>query len=126
MKYAPLLNNDHQSSLPVNEAPAPSSKISNMLSSLKDSANKASTSVRSGLGLPSGESQDGTDNSEASGIMDDMSEYCPKLTFQQVNSFVSVVVLWFGHTQTYLMSILNDEIIAPPNRELQDLPPASR
>ena len=95
MKYAPLLNNDHQSThLPSNEAPAPattSSKMSNMLASLKDSAKTASTSVRSGLGLPTGESQDGTDNSEASGVMDEMSEYCPKLTFQQVRNSIS----WF-------------------------------
>ena len=94
MKYAPLLHNDHQStsSPTANQeattvAAAPS-KMSAMLSSLKDSAKTASTSVRSGLGLPTTvESQDTNNddaNSQASGVLDDMSEYCPKLTFQQV------------------------------------------
>ena len=92
MKYAPLLNNDHQSTSPTanqdtTTAAAAPSKMSAMLSSLKDSAKSASTSVRSGLGLPTGESQEDNNddaNSQASGVLEDMSEYCPKLTFQQV------------------------------------------
>lgn len=93
MKYAPLLNNDHQSTSPTANqdttpasAAAPSKIMSAMLSSLKDSAKSASTSVRSGLGLPTGESQEDNNddaNSQASGVLEDMSEYCPKLTFHQ-------------------------------------------
>ena len=100
MKYAPLLHNDHQSTssptanqeattTTTTTTTAAPSKMSAMLSSLKDSAKTASTSVRSGLGLPTVESQDDNDddaNSQASGVLDDMSEYCPKLTFQQVRS----------------------------------------
>ncbi|KAL7507364.1 hypothetical protein ACHAXN_004554 [Cyclotella atomus] len=106
MKYAPLLNNDHAAPSPPSPASAPPSKMSNMLASLKDSAKTASTSVRSGLGLPPGDSQDGTDNSEASGVMDDMSEYCPTLTFQQrVTGFAACF------TMGYLMSFMSFRLI---------------
>ncbi len=80
--------------------------MSNMLASLKESAvsasgslrenmGKASNSVRSGLGLPSG-SADNNNNAdesdamtEASGasskVLEEMAEYCPALTYQQVS-----------------------------------------
>ena len=83
--------------------------MSNMLASLKESAvtasgslrenmGKASNSVRSGLGLPSG-SADNSNNinnadesdamTEASGasskVLEEMAEYCPALTYQQVS-----------------------------------------
>ena len=61
--------------------------MSNMLASLKESAAKASTSVKSGLGIPHADSNASDDNSEVS-MMEEMSEYCPKLTFQQVSSHV--------------------------------------
>lgn len=81
-------------------------RMSNMLASLKESAanasgslrenmGKASNSVRSGLGLPSDNNNiiNNADESdamtEASGssssqVLEEISEYCPKLTYQQV------------------------------------------
>jgi hypothetical protein len=78
-RYEPLLTNDHHA-----DAPTTSSKMSSMLSSLKDSATKANASVRSGLGLPTTESDDNSE-ANASGVMEEVAEYCPKLTFQQVS-----------------------------------------
>jgi len=83
--------------------------MSAMLSSLKDSAKSASTSVRSGLGLPTGESQDDNNddaNSQASGVLEDMSEYCPKLTFQQrITGFATCFTIG------YLMSFMSFRLI---------------
>ena len=80
-------------------------RMSNMLASLKESAanasgslrenmGKASNSVRSGLGLPSGSADNNNADesdamTEASGssssqVLEEISEYCPKLTYQQV------------------------------------------
>ena len=86
-------------------------RMSNMLASLKESAanasgslrenmGKASNSVRLGLGLPSGSADNNNiinnaDESdamtEASGssssqVLEEISEYCPKLTYQQVRN----------------------------------------
>ena len=85
-------------------------RMSNMLASLKESAanasgslrenmGKASNSVRSGLGLPSGSADnnniinnadesdamtEASGTSSSSQVLEEISEYCPKLTYQQV------------------------------------------
>eukprot|EP00804_Cyclotella_cryptica_P005936 CCRYP_000195-RA/>CCRYP_000195-RA protein AED:0.33 eAED:0.33 QI:256/1/1/1/1/1/4/276/231 len=107
-RYAPLLDNDHQATtLPSTTSSAAPSKMSTMLASLKESANKASTSFRSGLGLPPAESVDSAENSDGnSTMMDEMSEYCPKLTFQQ-----RVVGFATCFTLGYLMSFMSFRLI---------------
>eukprot|EP00581_Thalassiosira_minuscula_P011993 CAMPEP_0183730420 /NCGR_PEP_ID=MMETSP0737-20130205/32761_1 /TAXON_ID=385413 /ORGANISM="Thalassiosira miniscula, Strain CCMP1093" /LENGTH=204 /DNA_ID=CAMNT_0025962907 /DNA_START=281 /DNA_END=895 /DNA_ORIENTATION=+ len=87
--------------------------MSNMFASLKESAtaaggsvrenmSKASDSVRSGLGIPVATDDNGDDQSEASSIVDDVSEYCPKLTFHQR-------IMGFGicFTCGYLMTFMS-------------------
>ncbi len=84
-------------------------KMSNMIASLKESAvsasgslresmGKASNSVRSGLGLPPGSAVDNDtnnadesdamteDSGASSQVLEEISDYCPKLTYQQVRS----------------------------------------
>ena len=77
-----------------------------MLTSLKESASiaagglrenmtKASGSVRAGLGMPAatgredaagGGAEDNSDaESQASRMLEEVSEYCPKMTYQQVS-----------------------------------------
>eukprot|EP01082_Thalassiosira_pseudonana_P014827 g13350.t1 g13350 contig8:463029-464073(-) len=74
--------------------------MSNMLASLKESAAKASTSVKSGLGIPHADSNASDDNSEVS-MMEEMSEYCPKLTFQQrVIGFATCFTI--GYLMTFM------------------------
>ena len=69
-----------------------------MFASLKESAtaaggnmregmSRATDSVKTGLGIPSGEaSREGESDaqSEASSMVDEVAEYCPKMTYQQV------------------------------------------
>ena len=96
-RYTRLLNADHDTTAEQPPAAAtPPNSMSNMLASLKESAAnaggsmregmaKANSSVRTGLGLPTGAADDDSvAQSEASSIVDDVSEYCPKLTFHQV------------------------------------------
>ncbi len=66
----------------------------NASGSLRENMGKASNSVRSGLGLPSGSADNNNADesdamTEASGssssqVLEEISEYCPKLTYQQV------------------------------------------
>ena len=86
---------------------APLSKMSSMFASLKESAtaaggnmkeglNRASDSVKTGLGIPAGEasSKDESDaQSEASSMMDEVTEYCPKMTYQQVGGALDRLML---------------------------------
>lgn len=106
-RYTRLLNADHDttdeassSAASASEQPpsaSTNSKMSSMLASLKESAtnagegmksgmSKASGSVRTGLGIPtaSGEEDNSDTESQASSMLDEVSEYCPKMTFQQV------------------------------------------
>ena len=112
-RYTRLLNADHDqtdiitssptattnSSSTSNAQPPPSSspalllgnnKMSNMLASLKESAASAGSSVRTGLGLPTtsntnSATEDNSDTeSQASNMLDEVSELCPKMTYQQV------------------------------------------
>ncbi|KAL7554269.1 hypothetical protein ACHAWF_017716, partial [Thalassiosira exigua] len=112
-RYARLLTDDHDRTSDVGTSdsaddggisppPAPPSsafKMSGMLASLKESAasagasardglGKANSSVRSGLGLPvpAGGDDDSDAPSESSGVLDEVSELCPKLTFHQVRA----------------------------------------
>ena len=100
-RYARLLTEDHDAtSAPAtaNDPPSPSDpsapgpvppaaafagNMSTMLASLKESAASAGKSARSGLGLPPANDDDSEAPSEAS-VLDEVSEYCPKLTFHQV------------------------------------------
>ena len=74
-------------------------KFSNMFQQLKESAavaggsvrenmGKASNSVRGGLGLPPGDDSnnnaDDEEQSVASSFIDEASEYCPQMSYQQV------------------------------------------
>ena len=79
-------------------------KFSNMFQQLKESAaaaggsvrenmGKASNSVRGGLGLPPGgdDSNNNADDEEqsvASSFIDEASEYCPQMSYQQVRQIV--------------------------------------
>ena len=111
-RYTRLLTSDHDttestpsattSSEQQTPTPPPASafsntKMSNMLASLKESAanaggsmktgmSKASDSVRTGLGIPTASAEDDNSDaqSEASNMLDEVSEYCPKMTYQQV------------------------------------------
>ncbi|KAL7530751.1 hypothetical protein ACHAXR_003650 [Thalassiosira sp. AJA248-18] len=130
-RYTRLLNEDHDPT-DVSAAAAASSsssppppiqqplsafstnKMSNMLASLKESAasaggsvrenmSKASGSVRTGLGIPTANADDNSDaQSESSSIVDEVSEYCPKLTFHQR-------IMGFGicFTCGYLMTFMS-------------------
>mmetsp|Transcript_26862 Transcript_26862/g.45785 ORF Transcript_26862/g.45785 Transcript_26862/m.45785 type:complete len:242 (-) Transcript_26862:900-1625(-) len=122
-RYARLLTEDHDQTAANAPISAPSSTttttasnkttMSNMFASLKESAtaaggsvrenmSKASDSVRSGLGIPVATDDNGDDQSEASSIVDDVSEYCPKLTFHQR-------IMGFGicFTCGYLMTFMS-------------------
>lgn len=108
-RYAPLLNEDHtENSSQAPSAAPPLGKMSNMFQSLKESATSAGSSVRgnmtkaaSGLGIPTGGSVDSAE-SESSSMVDDVSEYCPTLTFHQR-------VMGFGicFTCGYLMTFMS-------------------
>ncbi|KAL9180021.1 hypothetical protein ACHAXT_007991 [Thalassiosira profunda] len=125
-RYARLLTEDHDatSSAPAtaNDPPSPSdpsapgpvppaaaftSNMSNMLASLKESAASAGKSARSGLGLPPANDDDSEAPSEAS-VLDEVSEYCPKLTFHQPMHVCTIAqrVTGFGicFTAGYLMT----------------------
>lgn len=72
---------------------------------MRENMTKASGSVRTGLGLPSGgggEDDSSNAQSESSGIVDEVSEYCPKMTFRQR-------VMGFGicFTCGYLMTFMS-------------------
>ncbi len=112
-RYTRLLNDDHQDH--SNNAAPPISafqnnnqsdtannpsnnKFSNMFQQLKESATaaggsmrenmgKASNSVRGGLGLPPAENEgvDEEEQSVSSSFVEEVSEYCPQMTYQQVS-----------------------------------------
>ena len=90
-RYARLLNEDHhdqQQQQTDDASPADKNAMSNVFASLKESASKASDSVRSGLGIPAGNApDDGDAQSEASSMIEEVSEFCPKLTFHQVRGY---------------------------------------
>lgn len=68
------------------------------------------TKAASGLGIPSSRSVDSAESggvSESSSMVDEVSEYCPKLTYQQV-SFGGA--LWFFHSSwKFLFSVEVEE-----------------
>ena len=115
-RYTRLLNADHDntsSNNNSNEATTdntpptlssfPTNQMSNMLNSLKESATNASSSVRTGLGLPPSNNNNNDDNSDlesqASNMLDEVSEYCPKMTYQQVSFIlcIRIYLMWYGH-----------------------------
>lgn len=121
-RYTRLLNEDHDQtdlSPPPSTTPPPPSafsttnKMSGMFASLKESATsaggsmrenmtKASGSVRSGLGIPNATDDNSDAQSESSSIVDEVSEFCPKLTFRQR-------IMGFGicFTCGYLMTFMS-------------------
>lgn len=99
-RYTRLLNADHDTTsnnnnsneattdnTPPSLSSFPTNQMSNMLNSLKESATNASSSVRTGLGLPPSSNNSNDNNSDlesqASNMLDEVSEYCPKMTYQQ-------------------------------------------
>ena len=114
-RYTRLLNDDHQdqsssTAPPIsafqnnnitsgNKNDPPGNKFTNMFQTLKESATaaggtvrenmgKASNSVRGGLGLPPSASSEGVDEEEqsvSSSFVEEVSEYCPQMTYQQVS-----------------------------------------
>ena len=109
-RYTRLLNDDHQdqsssTAPPIsafknnNTSDPPGNKFSSMFQTLKESATaaggtvrenmgKASNSVRGGLGLPPSASSEGVDEEEqsvSSSFVEEVSEYCPQMTYQQVS-----------------------------------------
>mmetsp|Transcript_4616 Transcript_4616/g.6954 ORF Transcript_4616/g.6954 Transcript_4616/m.6954 type:complete len:252 (-) Transcript_4616:148-903(-) len=132
-RYTRLLNEDHDQtdattatdvssspSPPIPPPPSafssnnlPSSQISNMFNSLKESATSAGgsmrenmtkniSSVRTGLGIPVATSEDDSEAPSESSMIDEVSELCPKMTFQQR-------VMGFGicFTCGYLMTFMS-------------------
>jgi len=107
-RYTRLLNADHDTTssnnnnsneattdnTPPTLSSFPTNQMSNMLNSLKESATNASSSVRTGLGLPNSSNNNNDDNSDlesqASNMLDEVSEYCPKMTYQQVRYYVNM------------------------------------
>ena len=86
-------NNSNNEAITDNTPPSlssfPTNQMSNMLNSLKESATNATSSVRTGLGLPNNNNTNNNDDnsdleSQASNMLDEVSEYCPKMTYQQV------------------------------------------
>lgn len=56
--------------------------------SMRENMGKASNSVRGGIGLPPSNDGDGVDEEEqsvSSSFMEEVSEYCPQMTYQQVS-----------------------------------------
>ena len=108
-RYTRLLNADHDTTslnnnnsneattdnTPPSLSSFPTNQMSNMLNSLKESATNASSSVRSGLGLPNNNNNTNDDNSDlesqASNMLDEVSEYCPKMTYQQVRLLCNMI-----------------------------------
>lgn len=89
------INNTNNTNTQTNS----NNKYSNMFQQLKESAaaaggsvrenmGKASNSVRGGLGLPPGDDSnnnaDDEEQSVASSFIDEASEYCPQMSYQQV------------------------------------------
>jgi len=108
-RYTRLLNADHDitnttsnnneattDNTPPTLSSFPTNQMSNMLNSLKESATNASSSVRTGLGLPPSNNSNNDDNSDlesqASNMLDEVSEYCPKMTYQQVRNMLYVIL----------------------------------
>ena len=55
---------------------------------VRENIGKASNSVRGGLGLPPSASSEGVDEEEqsvSSSFVEEVSEYCPQMTYQQVS-----------------------------------------
>ena len=54
--------------------------------SVRENMGKASNSVRGGLGLPPGDDSNADDEEQsvASSFIDEASEYCPQMSYQQV------------------------------------------
>lgn len=56
--------------------------------SMRENMGKASNSVRGGLGLPPSENNNEVDEEEqsvSSSFVEEVSEYCPQMTYQQVS-----------------------------------------
>mmetsp|Transcript_10977 Transcript_10977/g.16558 ORF Transcript_10977/g.16558 Transcript_10977/m.16558 type:complete len:249 (-) Transcript_10977:128-874(-) len=172
-RYTRLLNDDHQeqsSSVapPISAFQNNSSdtttnnsnnnKFSNMFQTLKESATaaggsmrenmgKASNSVRGGLGLPPPENEgiDEEEQSVSSSFVEEVSEYCPQMTYQQrvmgfaicftagyLMSFVSLKLIFklvegnpapfvFMYTSGNLLSLLSSTFLSGPSRQFKNM-----
>ncbi|KAK1742009.1 Got1/Sft2-like family vesicle transport protein [Skeletonema marinoi] len=172
-RYTRLLNDDHQeqsSSVapPISAFQNNSSdtttnnsnnnKFSNMFQTLKESATaaggsmrenmgKATNSVRGGLGLPPPENEgiDEEEQSVSSSFVEEVSEYCPQMTYQQrvmgfavcftagyLMSFVSLKLIFklvegnpapfvFMYTSGNLLSLLSSTFLSGPSRQFKNM-----
>lgn len=63
---------------------------------MRENMGKASNSVRGGLGLPPAASSEGVDEEEqsvSSSFVEEVSEYCPQMTYQQVSLGLALLSL---------------------------------
>mmetsp|Transcript_335 Transcript_335/g.525 ORF Transcript_335/g.525 Transcript_335/m.525 type:complete len:249 (-) Transcript_335:214-960(-) len=172
-RYTRLLNEDHQdqssSTAPPISAfrsnntsdnpPISNNKLGNMFQTLKESATaaggsmrenmgKASNSVRGGLGLPPAASSEGVDEEEqsvSSSFVEEVSEYCPQMTYQQrvmgfaicftagyLMSFASLKLIFklvegnpapfvFLYTSGNLLSLLSSTFLSGPKRQCKNM-----
>mmetsp|Transcript_4906 Transcript_4906/g.7632 ORF Transcript_4906/g.7632 Transcript_4906/m.7632 type:complete len:251 (-) Transcript_4906:146-898(-) len=174
-RYTRLLNDDHQeqsssvappisafqnnsSDTTTNNSNPNNNKFSNMFQTLKESATaaggsmrenmgKASNSVRGGLGLPPPENEgiDEEEQSVSSSFVEEVSEYCPQMTYQQrvmgfaicftagyLMSFVSLKLIFklvegnpapfvFMYTSGNLLSLLSSTFLSGPSRQFKNM-----
>mmetsp|Transcript_13471 Transcript_13471/g.20133 ORF Transcript_13471/g.20133 Transcript_13471/m.20133 type:complete len:248 (+) Transcript_13471:64-807(+) len=171
-RYTRLLNDDHQEQSSSGAPPisafqnnssdttnnSNNNKFSNMFQTLKESATaaggsmrenmgKASNSVRGGLGLPPPENEgiDEEEQSVSSSFVEEVSEYCPQMTYQQrvmgfavcftagyLMSFVSLKLIFklvegnpapfvFMYTSGNLLSLLSSTFLSGPSRQFKNM-----
>jgi len=115
--------------------------------SMRENVGKASNSVRGGLGLPPAvnEGVDEEEQSVSSSFVEEVSEYCPQMTYQQrvmgfaicftagyLMSFVSLKLIFklvegnpapfvFLYTSGNLLSLLSSTFLSGPKRQFKNM-----
>jgi len=114
---------------------------------MRENMGKASNSVRGGLGLPPSENEgvDEEEQSVSSSFVEEVSEYCPQMTYQQrvmgfaicftagyLMSFVSLKLIFklvegnpapfvFLYTSGNLLSLLSSTFLSGPQRQFKNM-----
>jgi len=115
---------------------------------MRENMGKASNSVRGGLGLPPSENNNDVDEEEqsvSSSFVEEVSEYCPQMTYQQrvmgfaicftagyLMSFVSLRLIFklvegnpapfvFLYTSGNLLSLLSSTFLSGPARQFKSM-----
>jgi len=114
---------------------------------MRENMGKASNSVRGGLGLPPAENEgvDEEEQSVSSSFVEEVSEYCPQMTYQQrvmgfgicftagyLMSFVSLKLIFklvegnpapfvFLYTSGNLLSLLSSTFLSGPKRQFKNM-----